>query len=133
MTEREGVQESPSFGAVLRQSRVAAGLTQETLAERSGLGIRSIQGLERGETRPRRETLRRLTQALGLTSEQAATFERAGQASPREHQVWRREERPPSMAALHTSHEDRQAESALRHNLPVQLTTFVGGSVSALT
>ena len=45
-----------SFGTLLRESRLKAGLTQEALAERSGLGIRSIQGLERGESHPRRET-----------------------------------------------------------------------------
>ena len=44
-----------SFGAVLRHRRLVAGLTQEALAERSGLGLRSIQGLERGETQPRRD------------------------------------------------------------------------------
>ena len=53
-------QESTSFGAMLRHWRLVSGLTQEVLAERSGLGIRSIQGLERGETQPRSETLRRL-------------------------------------------------------------------------
>ncbi len=36
------------FGALLRQHRLAAGLMQEALAERAGLGVRSIQGLERG-------------------------------------------------------------------------------------
>jgi Helix-turn-helix len=45
-------QDATSFGVVLRSQRVAAGLTQEALAERSGLGVRSIQGLERGETHP---------------------------------------------------------------------------------
>jgi transcriptional regulator with XRE-family HTH domain len=33
-------QEAASFAEVLRQSRVEAGLTQEALADRSGLGIR---------------------------------------------------------------------------------------------
>jgi transcriptional regulator with XRE-family HTH domain len=77
--------QSTSFGVLLRNGRVVAGLTQEALADRSGLGIRSIQGLERGETRPRRETLRRLTEALRLAGEELATFERVGRPSPRRH------------------------------------------------
>ena len=73
--DKMSVQKSVSFGAMLRHGRVAAGLTQEVLAERSGLGLRTIQGLERGETQPRRETLRRLTKALQLTAEEAGAFE----------------------------------------------------------
>ena len=46
--------DTSSFGRCLRQYRMAAGLTQEALAERAGLGIRSLQHLERGETRPQR-------------------------------------------------------------------------------
>jgi class 3 adenylate cyclase/tetratricopeptide (TPR) repeat protein len=66
-----------SFNTVLRQARHRAGLTQEALAERSGLGVRSIQGLERAETAPRPDTLRRLIKALHLAGEGAADFERA--------------------------------------------------------
>jgi ribosome-binding protein aMBF1 (putative translation factor) len=59
-------EDSTSFGQLLKQRRLLRGLTQEMLAESSGLGIRSIQGLERGESQPRRETLRRLAEALKL-------------------------------------------------------------------
>ncbi len=38
-------------GEWLRQQRVAAGLTQEDLAERSGVSVRAIADLERGRTR----------------------------------------------------------------------------------
>ena len=41
-----------AFGALLRQHRVAAGLTQEALAERAGLSVYGIQKLERGTTHP---------------------------------------------------------------------------------
>lgn len=40
------------FGRLLREHRLAAGLTQESLAERAGMGVRSVQGLERGESKP---------------------------------------------------------------------------------
>ena len=36
------------FGAVLRQFRVTAGLSQEALAERSGLSVDAISALEQG-------------------------------------------------------------------------------------
>jgi tetratricopeptide (TPR) repeat protein/transcriptional regulator with XRE-family HTH domain len=54
-----------SLGAELRSLRRAAGLSQEELAERTGLSVRAIGDLERGRTlRPQRETKRRLREAL---------------------------------------------------------------------
>ena len=54
------------FGESLRRYRIAAGLTQEELAERAGLSTRGIQDLERGARQsPRQATLRRLAAALG--------------------------------------------------------------------
>jgi tetratricopeptide (TPR) repeat protein len=47
--------------------RVAVGLTQEDLAERSGVSVRTIADLERGRTRrPYPSSVRALTSALGL-------------------------------------------------------------------
>jgi predicted ATPase/DNA-binding XRE family transcriptional regulator len=65
-----------TFGAQLRRHRLAAGLTQEELAERAGLSARGIQDLERGARRlPHPETVRRLTAALGqLDGEPRATL-----------------------------------------------------------
>ena len=56
-----------SFGALLKDYRLAAGLTQEALAERAGLSARAISDLERGVKRlPRQETLNLLAQSLAL-------------------------------------------------------------------
>ena len=38
-----------TFGANVRRERVAAGLTQERLAERADLNIRTLQSIEAGE------------------------------------------------------------------------------------
>jgi tetratricopeptide (TPR) repeat protein len=56
-----------AFGVWVRRQRVAGGLSQEELAERSGLSIRAISDLERGRTsRPYPRTRRLLVTALGL-------------------------------------------------------------------
>ena len=54
-----------SFGALVRAYRGAAGLTQEDLAERSGMSVDAISMLERGVRRsPRSTTVESLAQAL---------------------------------------------------------------------
>jgi tetratricopeptide (TPR) repeat protein/transcriptional regulator with XRE-family HTH domain len=59
------------FGEVLRQYRLAAGLTQEELAARSGLSVRAIRDLERAWTgRPYHRSVRLLADALKLTDAQ---------------------------------------------------------------
>src|SRR5579871_1078084 len=55
-----------TVGELLREHRLAAGLTQETLAERAGISARSIQAIERGTNKPHRDTVERLAEALGL-------------------------------------------------------------------
>src|SRR5947209_18007194 len=55
------------FGALLRAYRVAAGLSQEELAERAHLSQRTISDLERGATTaPYRDTVAQLVEALEL-------------------------------------------------------------------
>src|SRR5712692_7636003 len=62
---RAGTKEPLSFGELLKQYRLAAGLTQEALAERAGLSVREISDLERGVNRaPRPDTLQLLAAAL---------------------------------------------------------------------
>ena len=56
-----------AFADLLRRYRLAAGLTQEELAARAGLSPKGISDLERGaRTRPRRDTIALLADALGL-------------------------------------------------------------------
>ncbi|HEV2779742.1 MAG TPA: helix-turn-helix domain-containing protein [Actinophytocola sp.] len=59
------------FGALLRQLRRRAGMTQEQLAERSGIAVRTIRRLETGEpTDPRIGTVTRLADALDLAPDE---------------------------------------------------------------
>jgi predicted ATPase/DNA-binding XRE family transcriptional regulator len=64
-----------TFGALLRRHRLAAGLTQEALAERAGVSARGVQDLERGvHAAPRADTVRMLADALGLEDETRAAL-----------------------------------------------------------
>jgi transcriptional regulator with XRE-family HTH domain len=73
---RQGV--PAPFGALLREYRLAAGLSQEALAERAGLSVQGLSALENGRRQiPHRQTVTLLAQALGLTSDQAAALEAA--------------------------------------------------------
>lgn len=98
-----------SFAAILKRFRLAAGLTHEGLAERSGLGVRTISDLERGISRsPRLDTLALLTEALDLTAEQCALLQAVA------HQ------------GIHAAVEDRPI------NLPLDLTRFIGREQDSL-
>ncbi len=66
---------SASFAALLRAHRHSSGLTQAELAERAGLGERTVRDLERGRAaRPQRSTVELLGGALGLNQPEQATF-----------------------------------------------------------
>ena len=55
------------FSTLLKQLRLRAEMTQEGLAERSGVSVRTIRGCETGERAdPRISTVRLLADALGL-------------------------------------------------------------------
>jgi tetratricopeptide (TPR) repeat protein/DNA-binding XRE family transcriptional regulator len=63
-----GMKDQPPFGTLLRDVRLAAGLTQEELSSRSGVSVRSISELERGRTlRPYQRTVRLLADAVGAS------------------------------------------------------------------
>ena len=101
-------EEQLAFGQLLRRHRVAAGLTQEALAEQAGLSSRGLSDLERGLRRaPYRHTIERLAEALGL-----APLERAAMAA-----ASRREGPRTSVAP---------SQDPPNSTLPVALTSFVG-------
>jgi predicted ATPase/transcriptional regulator with XRE-family HTH domain len=65
-----------AFGALLRRHRLAAGLSQDALAERAGMSSVGISALERGDRRsPYRDTVMLLVKALRLAPGDAAEFE----------------------------------------------------------
>lgn len=81
--ELASVEAAPQrFGQLLRRYRRESGLTQERLAERSGISVRAIGDLERGvKHRPRDATLELLADALQLSDPQRALL-LAGASQP---------------------------------------------------
>ena len=77
-------EEAPAFAQLLRQARLAAGLSQEALAGRAGLSVEAVRTLETGRrTAPRRETVALLARALGLGPDERARWKAAvGRARP---------------------------------------------------
>jgi WD40 repeat protein/transcriptional regulator with XRE-family HTH domain len=72
-----------SFASLLREHRLAAGLTQAGLAELAGLSTRAVQHLEAGLGQPHADTARRLANALGLGTAARTAFEMAARPAPR--------------------------------------------------
>jgi predicted ATPase/DNA-binding XRE family transcriptional regulator len=107
-----GTSTPSQFGELLNEHRLSAGLTQEALAEQAGVSVRSIQALERGESRPHQDTMQRLATALGLVGEARGAFVAAALPAPRQRFAGR---------ATTTD-----SDQAARTNLPLQLSSFVG-------
>jgi len=105
-----GAQESSEFGLLLRSYRLAAGLTQEVLAEQSHLSPHGISALERGTSHaPQVETVTRLAEALHLLPAQCAALE----ATVRRQRRPRHAPPQPSLGVAWSA-------------LPVPLTSLVG-------
>jgi len=101
------MQEKTSFGAMLKRFRLAAGLSQESLAERASLSTRAISDLERGINRtPRHDTFELLINALSLSVQQRDALRDAAH---------------PAMAP---GPEERPASVSSR--LPLASTRFIG-------
>src|SRR5215467_13978979 len=67
------MQPTPAFAELLKRHRLAAGWTQDELAEQAQLSVRAISDLERGVSRaPHKDTLRLLAGALGLGEDERA-------------------------------------------------------------
>jgi transcriptional regulator with XRE-family HTH domain len=72
------ISEPVPLAHLLNRYRLAAGLTQEELAERAGVSARGVSDLERGIiTKPRAYTVHQLAEALQLSPQDRALFEAA--------------------------------------------------------
>ncbi len=93
--------------ALLKKFRVQAGVSQQVLADRALISAQAISALERGFRRaPYRATLERIADALALSDEERELLERSTHRS-----------RGPRLV---------ERDRAPLHNLPRQLTSFLG-------
>jgi predicted ATPase/DNA-binding XRE family transcriptional regulator len=99
---------APSFGDLLKKYRVAAGVTQEHLAEIARVSANAISTLERGARRaPHRDTVELLASALGLSGPRRHEFEYAAES-------------------VRVRGATSPGDAAARAQLPAQLTSLVG-------
>jgi transcriptional regulator with XRE-family HTH domain len=113
-----------AFGLLLRQQRGDAGLTQEELADRARLSARVISDLERGVSQnPHLSTVHHLAEALDLSGEERARFERTARGGPF-----------PFPAAAESHGPAAPAIVPPPTNLPDEPTPFIGreGEIAAL-
>jgi non-specific serine/threonine protein kinase len=104
---------TPGVAELLRAYRLSAMLTQGALAERAGLSVRAISDLERGIRRfPHPNTVRRVVHALGLAEPDRVLIEKAATRV--------------DSAAFSSPLQTSTGAVAILHNLPLQLTSFVG-------
>ncbi|MEV4535698.1 helix-turn-helix domain-containing protein [Asanoa sp. NPDC049518] len=85
------------FDALLKARRQEAGLTQNELASRAGIGVRTVRDLERGRaSRPQRTTVDLLATALNLAGAARAEFQAAARGTPTSPVA----EEPPPLTSL---------------------------------
>jgi DNA-binding SARP family transcriptional activator/DNA-binding XRE family transcriptional regulator len=73
-------------GALIRKYRRAAGLTQQQLADRSGLSVATVRDLEQGRSRrPRATSLAAIASALRLNPAESDALVAAGAGAPASH------------------------------------------------
>lgn len=65
--EPDDTEDHRAFGRALRQLRRGAGLTQQELADRVGIGVEYVSRLENGHRGARWHTVMRLLRALDAT------------------------------------------------------------------
>ncbi len=117
------------IGEVIRQTRTRAALTQENLAEKSGVDVRTVQRIEAGRSVTRLPTIGLLAEALGTTPaallEEARrrTDERENEASPMDDpEFWARHRRRDECLLVEIT-DLRGLEHALRKRVQGYVTS----------
>ena len=111
VSDRNGIH----FGSLLRRHRLAAGLSQEELAERAGLSADGVSALETGRrAAPRPYTVRALADALALAEDDRLTLIAAAQAPLAPDTCRPQARRPPRANGVGSCHRRgrRRASSA---------------------
>src|SRR5215510_7146956 len=109
-----------SFGYWIRRQRKALDLTQQALADQVGCSLAAIKKIEGDERRPSLQIAERLAEVLDVSTGQHALFlEVARGLRPVDELSPAREPSIPAPTPL-------QTQASFPHNLPMQLTSFIG-------
>src|SRR5260221_57557 len=114
MSVHDPVQQS--FGDWLRRQRRALDLTQADLARQVGCSAITLRKLEAEERRPSKQIAERLAEVLHIAPTERADFLRFARGAP-------------FAAPGPVKPQTRDEPSRPRHNLPLQLTSFIGREV----
>jgi predicted ATPase/DNA-binding XRE family transcriptional regulator len=104
-----------SFGYWIRRQRKALDLTQRTLAENVGCSLAAIKKIEQDERRPSLQIAGRLAEVLGVPAQQRDIFLECA-----------RGKRPADQLSLAVVAQAFRPRDPAAHNLPIQLTSFIG-------
>ena len=113
------MESTSSFGYWVRRQRKALDLTQQALADRVGCSLAAIKKIESDERRPSRQIAERIADVLGVPAHQREIFVEVARGIRSVDQLSLAREPAPAPTQFETP------KLAL-HNLPMQLTSFVG-------
>jgi tetratricopeptide (TPR) repeat protein/transcriptional regulator with XRE-family HTH domain len=135
MAGRGGERLTDTVADLVRRFRTAAGLSQEELAERSGLSADGISAIERGVRRqPHPQTLRSLAAALSLASDERLAL--LGAAARGQNSRRRATGRPPEPRGEGAGNTHVPQRVFLSHTSdlgqPQEPESFVGAAVGAV-
>jgi transcriptional regulator with XRE-family HTH domain len=106
-----------SFGYWIRRQRKALDLTQRALADKVGCSLAAIKKIEGDERRPSRQVAERMAEVLGVSANQHKIFLEVARGLRAVDQLSLVRE-PTIFISSRTS--------KVLHNLPPQLTSFIG-------
>ena len=109
-----------AFGEWLRQRRRTLDLTREELAQQIGCSVVMLRKLESEERRPSKQMVERLAEVLQVAPGQREAFQHFARGDPFAHVGGQ----PGAPAPAQSTHPP--AATARQHNLPLQLTRFIG-------
>src|SRR6266511_4046065 len=112
------MESTSSFGYWIRRQRKALDLTQQVLAERVGCSVAAIKKIEGDERRPSRQIAERLAEVLGVPAGQHEIFLEVARGIRPVDQL--------SLAHEPVSPTSSETWKSFPHNLPMQLTSFIG-------
>ena len=120
------MQEPLSFGPWLKQRRRALDLTQQELAQRAACSLSTLRKIEAGDLLPSKELAHLLAAALGVPDDEQDAFVAFARDERRTALTPAFVPPPPAAPPAATAPVTATPAQARRHQLPAQLTPFIG-------